>query len=93
MVERPRTRQHVRFWGKGPIHSLVIVGDSKQLGCRRPRVPYPTDENSSRQLLRGITVKRASSGEEIDLLGAWDPAPGKKTIVAFFTHTADFNSW
>lgn len=46
-----------------------------------------------RQLLRGVTVKRASSGEEIDLLSAWDPAPGKKTIVAFFTHTADFNSW
>lgn len=44
-------------------------------------------------MLRGVTVKRASSGEEIDLLNAWDPAAGKKTIVAFFTHTADFNSW
>ena len=47
----------------------------------------------SRQLLRGISVKRASTGEELDLLSAWEPAPKKKTIVAFFTHTADFNSW
>lgn len=45
------------------------------------------------ELLRGVRVKRASSGDEIDLLDAWDAKPGKKTIVAFFTHTADFNSW
>lgn len=53
---------------------------------------YPSP-SSVGQLLRGITVKRASSGEEIGLLDAWDPATPKKTIVAFFTHTADFNSW
>ncbi|CBJ48830.1 conserved unknown protein [Ectocarpus siliculosus] len=45
------------------------------------------------ELLRGVSVKSASSGKEMDLLSAWEPAPGKKTIVAFFTHTADFNSW
>ncbi|CAM9256906.1 unnamed protein product [Ascophyllum nodosum] len=45
------------------------------------------------ELLRGVKVNRASDGEEIDLLEAWEPAKGKKTIVAFFTHTADFNSW
>ena len=45
------------------------------------------------QLLRGVRVKRASSGDEIDLLDAWEAKAGKKTIVAFFTHTADFNSW
>lgn len=45
------------------------------------------------EVLRGCRVKRASTGEKIDLVDAWKALPEKKTIVAFFTHTADFNSW
>ncbi|CAN0024828.1 unnamed protein product, partial [Discosporangium mesarthrocarpum] len=45
------------------------------------------------QTLRGIQVTSASTGEMMDLTSAWEPTPGTKTIVAFLTHTADFNSW
>ncbi|CAM9485224.1 unnamed protein product [Ectocarpus fasciculatus] len=82
----------------------AVAGWGRQ-GEKRPRCEGVSIQSSSSssletsttsdeyELLRGVTVKSASSGEEMDLLSAWEPAPGKKTIVAFFTHTADFNSW
>ncbi|CAM9281282.1 unnamed protein product, partial [Choristocarpus tenellus] len=38
-------------------------------------------------------VTSASTGEILELPSVWARMPGTKTIVAFLTHTADFNSW
>ncbi len=76
--EEKRDTPNRPTYGKRLVHEPFVPGCNLAL---------------SRQLLRGVAVKRASNGEELDLLNAWEPAPTKKTIVAFFTHTADFNSW
>jgi peroxiredoxin len=44
-------------------------------------------------LLTDITVKDASTGASLPLTQAWRQRKGKKTVVAFCSHAADFNAF
>ncbi|KAG5189392.1 AhpC/TSA antioxidant enzyme-domain-containing protein [Tribonema minus] len=44
-------------------------------------------------VLSEVNVLSAATGQPLPLTQAWKAKKGKKTVVAFLTHFADFNAW
>ncbi|EFJ49943.1 hypothetical protein VOLCADRAFT_89241 [Volvox carteri f. nagariensis] len=45
------------------------------------------------EALRGKVAYKASSGDPVELLSLWEPAPTSKAVISFLTHFADLSSW
>eukprot|EP00897_Mesotaenium_endlicherianum_P010632 jgi/Mesen1/9598/ME000657S08869 len=76
-------------------HDLAALGSQRASARRKTTVPVggSARASASYEALKGYEVLKASTGERVELLSLWQPAPGRKVVVAFLTHFADLSSW
>ncbi|PNH07080.1 hypothetical protein TSOC_006500 [Tetrabaena socialis] len=68
-------------------------GKQLGVGSQEARPPASGEQGEARLGPGGKVAYKASSGDPVELLSLWDPYPGTKVAIAFFTHFADLSSW